>query len=91
MTRSTMRSTAAGSAAASPAPRPSARRASAIALCAQRAALPCVPRACTRPARTCARNSAGVAAKGVSENVRPMSMPAWSSVPPMPVPPCVSM
>ena len=41
---------------------PSARTASAIALCAQRAALPWSPRASARPARTCARNSSGVAA-----------------------------
>ena len=49
---------------------------------ARRAAL--VAARLTAPARTWARNSAGVAAYGVSDHVRPMSIPAWSSVPPMP-------
>ncbi len=65
--------------------------ASAIAACVHFAALPCAPCAPTRPARTWARNSAGVAAAGVSVNVAPMSIPAWSSEPPMAVPPWVSM
>ena len=90
MTRSTMVSTARGS-TAPPSPRPRARTASAIALCAHLAALPCSPRADARPARTCPRSSCQVWATGVSVNVRPMSMPAWSSEPATPVPPCVSM
>ena len=64
ITRSTMRSTAAGSGASVRSPRPSARIASAIAACAHLAAEPCSPCALTSPARTCARNSAGVAAGG---------------------------
>ena len=55
------------------------------------AALPCLPCASTRPERMCCRYSAGVAHLGASVQVRPMSMPAWSSEPPTPVPPCVSM
>ena len=47
--------------------------------------------AVARPARTWARYSPGVAAAGVSVKVRPMSTPAWSSEPPTPVPPWVSM
>ncbi len=33
----------------------------------------------------CARNSCGVLAAGASVYVRPMSTPAWSSLPPMPI------
>ena len=65
--------------------------ASAIAAWVHLAALPCAPWASAWPARTWARNSCGVAARGVSVNVRPMSIPAWSSEPPMAVPPWVSM
>src|SRR6202020_1878579 len=43
------------------------------------------------PARICPKKSPGVAAKSVSVNVRPISIPAWSSDPPMAVPPWVSM
>ena len=45
---------------APPSPRPSARTASAIALCAHLAALPCSPRAAARPARTWPRSSCQV-------------------------------
>jgi len=55
---------------------PSERAVRAIAACAHFAALPCLPCAETRPARMCARNSAGVAAAGDAVNVRPMSTPA---------------
>ncbi len=54
------------------------------------AALVAVRHGCVA-ARMCARNSRGRRATGVSVKVRPMSIPAWSSVPPMPVPPWVSM
>src|SRR5439155_687966 len=60
------------------------------AACAHFAALPWSPAARARPLRMCWRNSCGVAAYGVSVNVRPMSTPAWSSLPPTPVPPWVS-
>ncbi len=76
ITRSTMRRTAPGSGAAVDSPRPSARIASAIAACAHLAALPWSPCASTRPARMCARNSAGPGANGVCDHVRPMSTPA---------------
>ncbi len=91
MRRSTMVSTARGSTAWSPSPRPSARTARAMALCAHFAALPWSPRAAARPARTWARYSCQVCATGVSVKVRPTSTPAWSSEPPTPVPPWVSM
>ena len=52
------------------------RIASAIAAWVHFAALPWSPWAATRPARMCERNSAGVAAHGVSVNVRPISTPA---------------
>ena len=69
---------------------PSARVASAIAACVHFAAEPCSPRASAWPSRRWARNSSGVAAAGTSVQVRPMSTPAWSSEPPIPVPPRVS-
>ena len=89
--RSIIRITAAGSGGVSSSSRPSDRTASAIAACAHLAAEPWSPKAPTRPARTWARNSSGVAASGVSDHVRPMSTPAWSSEPPIPIPPWVSM
>ena len=52
-----------GRAARPSSPRPSARTASAIAACAHLAAEPWSPNAPTRPARTWARNSSGVAAE----------------------------
>ena len=63
----------------------------AMAAWAHLAALPCCPLAVARPARRWARYSPGVAAAGVSVKVRPTSTPAWSSEPPTPVPPWVSM
>ena len=78
-------------------PRPPVRRveararvASAIAACAHLAALPCSPPATASPRRRRRRNSSGVEAAGTSVKVRPMSTPAWSSEPPMPVLPWVS-
>ena len=36
------------------------------------------------------RTATALQANGVSDQVRPMSTPAWSSDPPTPTPPCVS-
>jgi hypothetical protein len=80
-----------GLARSSRSPRPRLRMASPIAACVHLAALPWAPWASARPARIWARNSAGVAARGVSVKVRPISIPAWSSEPPTAVPPWVSM
>ena len=92
MRRWTIVKIAAGSGAApSLAPRPSARVASAIAACVHFAALPCSPSGVASPAATWSRNSRHVAHAGVWVKVRPMSTPAWSSEPPTPVPPWVSM
>jgi hypothetical protein len=49
-----------------------------------------LPSPAARPARRWARNSAGFAAAGVRVKVLPTSTPAWSSEPPIPMPPCVS-
>ena len=90
MTRSTIVSTARGSGIWSDTS-PCERRASAMAACAHLAALPCSPAPSAWPIRICLRNSSGVRARGVRVKVRPMSTPAWSSEPPTPVPPWVSM
>ena len=91
ITRSTIRRTAAGSGASVRSPRPSARIASAIAACAHFAAEPCSPCALT-VAGADVREKLVAASRpaGVSDQVRPMSTPAWSSLPPTPIPPWVS-